>query len=94
MANHFFLRSYLHSAEVIELNNGKNLKKTPCISSKRAMKQNPPSSPRSVAHRKNTLRAMISESYILYLSEQLSWRPLQEDSMQISCADNPASQRI
>ena len=38
--------------------------------------------------------AMISESYMMYLSEQLSWRPLQEDSMQISCADNPASQRI
>ena len=37
---------------------------------------------------------MICESYMIYLSEQLSWRPLQEDSMQISCADNPTSQRI
>ena len=48
----------------------------------------------NAAHRKNTVLAMICESYMIYLSEQLSWRPLQEDSMQISCADNPASQRI
>ena len=34
---------------------------------------------------------MICESYMIYLSEQLSWRPR---SMQISCADNPTSQRI
>ena len=37
---------------------------------------------------------MSCESYMIYLSEQLSWRPLQEDSMRISCADNPTSQRI
>ena len=30
---------------------------------------------------------MICESYMMDLSEQLSWRPLQEDSMQISCTD-------
>ena len=37
---------------------------------------------------------MICESYMIYLSEQLSWCPLQEDSMQISCTGNPTSQRI
>ena len=36
---------------------------------------------------------MICESYMMDLSEQLSWRPLLEDSMQISCTDNPTSQR-
>ena len=29
-----------------------------------------------------------------YLSGQLSWCPLQEDSMQISCVDNPTLQRL
>ena len=51
----------------------------------------PPNYHWSAAHRKNTVRAMICESYMIYLSEQLSWRPR---SMQISCADNPTSQRI
>ena len=41
---------------------------------------------------------MIGESYMIYLSiylsKQLSWRPLQEDSIQISCTDNPTPKRI
>ena len=32
--------------------------------------------------------------YMRYISGQPSWRPLQEDSMQISCADNPTFQRL
>ena len=37
---------------------------------------------------------MIGESYMIYLSKQLSWRPLQEDSIPISCTDNPTPKRI
>ena len=37
---------------------------------------------------------MINESYMKYRSEQLSWRPLQEVSFQISCADNSTLQRL
>ena len=37
---------------------------------------------------------MIGESYMIYLSKQLSWRPLREDSIQISCTDNPTPKRI
>ena len=37
---------------------------------------------------------MIRESYMIYLSKQLSWRPLQEDSIPISCTDNPTPKRI
>ena len=47
-----------------------------------------------VPTKNTTARAMINESYMKYRSEQLSWRPLQEVSFQISCADNSTLQRL